>query len=100
MDRKSFESLLDTHTKKWWIDVDKSNTGYLTGRIKNGKQMSTYEPNSSGYPVVLEHKAASEFCTMCCRTVEGKRELVDLQNRTIKCDCGLKYPISIDSLIR
>jgi hypothetical protein len=100
MDRKQFESLLDQHTKKWWIDVDKSNTGHLTGRIKNGVQMSSYSPNPSGYPVVLEHKIPCEFCTMCCRQVEGKRELVDLQSKVVQCKCGLKYPISIDSLIR
>jgi hypothetical protein len=99
MDKKKFETVLNTHTKKWWIDVLKTTDSHLCGRIKNGKQMSEYTPNPDGYPVVLEFKPVSEFCTMCCKQVDNRLETVDLRKKTVKCECGLKYTISLDSLM-
>ena len=96
MKRQDFIKHLDERSE-WWIDVDRDHAAG-SGRRKKDGTLPQLEPNEAGgYPVVRRFKPIAEFCHHCCKMVEDRRETINVQTRTAKCNkCRGKYSVLFD----
>lgn len=105
MERKKFYLKIDQLAENWFIDANKppAGKGYVRKDGSKGPRRKTNirgEENpineSSGEVHILKWAHQEQFCQNCCKVVKDRVEQIHLINKTIKCSCGLKYPICLD----
>jgi hypothetical protein len=106
MEPKKFYTKIDQLAKDWYIDANRPVKGNWattlhekgTGPRKRTNQSGEVnEPNeSSGEVQIIKWAHEEQFCQNCCKMVKDRVEQINLNNKTVKCNCGLKYPICLD----
>jgi hypothetical protein len=105
MDRKKFYLKIDQLAEHWYIDANRpvAGVGYVrkdgtTGprRKTNLKGEESPINESSGEVQIIRWAHSEQFCQNCCKLVKDRVEDINLEKKTIKCSCGLKYPICLD----
>jgi hypothetical protein len=105
MERKKFYIKIDQLAKDWYIDANKpvKGVGYVRKDGSKGPRRKTNlqgEENpineTSGEVQIMKWAHEEQFCQNCCKMVKDRVEQINLNNKTVKCSCGLKYPICLD----
>lgn len=108
MERKKFYSKIDEVAKQWYVDANPPIKGTWSSKIhKKGEvrrktnQKGEENPinESSGEVQVIQWAHQEQFCQNCCKLVKDRVEQIHLINKTVKCSCGLKYPICLDKTL-
>jgi hypothetical protein len=105
MERIRFYKKIDQLAEHWYIDANKpvKGVGYVRKdgskgprRKTNLKGEETPINETSGEVQVMKWAHEEQFCQNCCKMVKDRVEQINLNNKTVKCSCGLKYPICLD----
>jgi len=108
MERKKFYTKIDEVAKQWYVDANRpvKGEGYVRkdgrkgpGRKTNQKGEEYPINESSGEVQIIKWAHEEQFCQNCCKLVKDRIEQIHLINKTVKCSCGLKYPICLDKTL-
>lgn len=108
MERKKFFTKIDQVAKSWYVDANPPIKGTVKSKLhdkgvahrKTNQKGEENPPNeSSGEVQVMQWAHEEQFCQNCCKLVKGRVEQINLVNKTVKCSCGLKYPICLDKTL-
>jgi hypothetical protein len=108
MDRLHFYKKIDELTEGWYIDANTPIKGNWATKVnpKGGPRRKTNQKGeehpineSSGEVQIIKWAASEQFCEICCKMVKNRVEDINLEKKTVKCSCGLKYPIVNNSTI-
>lgn len=102
MDKNKFYKIIDELTEGWYIDATPPIKGTWATKIhpkgqprrKTNQKGEEYEINtSSGEVQIIKWAKREQMCLECCKMVCDKAEEINLDKGTVKCSCGLKYPV-------
>lgn len=108
MDRKKFYLKIDQLAEQWYIDANAPIKGTWATKLhpKGGPRRKTNQKGeehpineSSGEVQIVRWAHSEQFCQNCCKLVQNRVEDINLEKKTVKCSCGLKYPICMDKIL-
>lgn len=102
MDKKKFYQIIDNTAAEWYIDATAPIKGTWATKLhpkgvvrrKTNQKGEENEINtSSGEVQIIKWQKREQMCLECCKMVCDKIEEINLEKGTVKCSCGLKYPV-------
>lgn len=101
MDKQEFIKKIGLYARQWIFDANPPAKGtYVKKNQRNPEDFSQKyvakraieENNATGPIQIISWQKRLEFCLDCCRSVEDRVQVIDLERSQTKCSCGLKYP--------